>query len=45
MHQYPLPSSIRALRVILGLTDYYRKLIHNYGVIAPLTNMLKNSID
>lgn len=39
---WPTPSSVRALRRILGLAGYYRRFIKEFGSItAPLTGLLK----
>jgi len=43
VQDWPLPCSLKALRGFLGLTGYYRRFIHNYGVIAaPFTAPLRS---
>ena len=42
MLAWPKPTTVRAMRVFLGLIEYYRRFVKGYGVISkPLSNLLR----
>jgi hypothetical protein len=44
MQNWPFPKTLKSLCVFLGVTEYYRKFVQNYGKIATtLTILLKKN--
>ncbi|GBM12163.1 Retrovirus-related Pol polyprotein from transposon 17.6 [Araneus ventricosus] len=44
VQNFPEPKSIKQVQSFLGLTDYFRKFIQNYALIAkPLSDLLRDN--
>jgi hypothetical protein len=44
MQDWTRPKTVKIKHGFLGLTNYYRKFVQNYGkILAPLTSLLKNN--
>lgn len=42
IQEWPTPSTVKQLHSFLGLTGYYQRFIHNYGIICrPLHDLLR----
>ena len=45
VREYPIPKSVKHIRMFLGLSGYHRRWIKNYSIIAkPLFDLLKQDV-
>lgn len=42
VNEFPTPKSLKEVKTFLGMTNYFRHLIHNYAeIVQPLVNLTK----
>jgi hypothetical protein len=42
----PAPTNLKEIRLLLGLSGFYRKFIHNYAqIVRPLTKLTRKNVN
>lgn len=44
--EFKKPTNVKGIKLFLGLSGYYRKLVESYSaIVKPLTNLLKKNVN